>query len=137
VYAYPAGKNRMEPLGVLVFSVFSTPFLFPVLPIPLTPCLRRAVIASFLQVLIESIQKLFSPDLGHTDIPPVALAVMGGTIVIKAGVWLSCRAIKSASVEALQQDAENDVRFSFLLPSTFPLLLQPSSSVYARLKRVR
>jgi hypothetical protein len=107
-----------------------TPFLLPAFslrlcssPLPAVPPslqhrtvhrvltrLPPAVIASFLQVLIESLQKLFSPDLGHTEIPPTALIVMGATIVIKAGVWVSCRAIKSASVEALQQDAENDVR---------------------------
>ncbi|GAA5988015.1 hypothetical protein JCM11641_002130 [Rhodosporidiobolus odoratus] len=92
-YIYPTGKSRMEPLGVLVFSVF--------------------MISSFLQVLIESIQKLFDPDLDVTVLPPTALVVMAATIVIKAGVWLSCRAIKSASVEALQQDAENDIVFNF------------------------
>ncbi|GAA5878251.1 hypothetical protein JCM8547_007540 [Rhodosporidiobolus lusitaniae] len=102
-YAYPTGKQRMEPLGVLVFSVF--------------------MISSFLQVLIESLQKLFSPDLGHTQIPPVALGVMGGTIIIKGGIWLACRSIRSASVEALQQDAENDIVFN-LFSILFPFIGQ-------------
>ncbi|GAA6014909.1 hypothetical protein JCM10207_002221 [Rhodosporidiobolus poonsookiae] len=92
-YVYPTGKSRMEPLGVLVFSV--------------------AMISSFMQVFIESVQKLFDKNLDETVIPPVALGVMAATIVIKMGVWLSCRAIKSASVEALQQDAENDIVFNF------------------------
>ncbi|BGP15106.1 hypothetical protein JCM10213_006562 [Rhodosporidiobolus nylandii] len=93
-YIYPTGKSRMEPLGVLVFSVF--------------------MISSFLQVLIESIQKILDgANLDQTALPNVALAVMGATIVIKTAVWLSCRAIKSASVEALQQDAENDIVFNF------------------------
>ncbi|GAA6042522.1 hypothetical protein JCM8097_004644 [Rhodosporidiobolus ruineniae] len=92
-YTWPTGKSRMEPLGVLIFSV--------------------AMISSFLQVLIESIQKLVDPALEETHLPPIALATMVATIVIKSGVWLSCRAIKSGSVEALQQDAENDIVFNF------------------------
>jgi len=83
----------MEPLGILVFAVF--------------------MISSFLQVLIESTQRLLDPHLEQTHIPPIALATMVGTIVVKGAVWLSCRAIKSASVEALQQDAENDIVFNF------------------------
>ncbi|BGO90840.1 hypothetical protein NBRC10512_005208 [Rhodotorula toruloides] len=92
-YIYPTGKRKMEPLGVLIFSVF--------------------MISSFLQVFIESVNRLFDKNLEFTRLPLVALLVMGSTIVIKAGVWLSCRAIKSASVEALQQDAENDIVFNF------------------------
>ncbi|GAA5822136.1 hypothetical protein JCM3770_000420 [Rhodotorula araucariae] len=92
-YIYPTGKQRMEPLGILVFSVF--------------------MISSFLQVLIESISRLLDPHLEQTRIPPIAFGTMVGTIFIKAGVWLSCRAIKSASVDALQQDAENDIVFNF------------------------
>jgi divalent metal cation (Fe/Co/Zn/Cd) transporter len=93
----------MEPLGVLVFSVF--------------------MISSFLQVLIESIGRILDPAHEAPHIPYIVLAVMGTTIVVKAAVWLSCRAIKSASVEALQQDAENDVRrwhTDWLPPITFP-----------------
>uniref|UniRef100_A0A0K3CB66 BY PROTMAP: gi/342320979/gb/EGU12917.1/ putative Cation diffusion facilitator [Rhodotorula glutinis ATCC 204091] n=1 Tax=Rhodotorula toruloides TaxID=5286 RepID=A0A0K3CB66_RHOTO len=92
-YIYPTGKRKMEPLGVLIFSVF--------------------MISSFLQVFIESVNRLFDENLEFTRLPLVALLVMVSTIVIKAGVWLSCRAIKSASVEALQQDAENDIVFNF------------------------
>lgn len=88
-YIYPTGKRKMEPLGVLIFCVF--------------------MISSFLQVFIESVNRLFDRNLEFTRLPLVALIVMVSTIFIKAGVWLSCRAIKSASVEALQQDAENDV----------------------------
>ncbi|GAA5923810.1 hypothetical protein JCM3775_000515 [Rhodotorula graminis] len=92
-FAYPTGKQRMEPLGILSFSVF--------------------MISSFMQVGIESIQRLCDPHLEQTHLPPIAIATMVGTIVVKGAVWLSCRAIKSASVEALQQDAENDIVFNF------------------------
>ncbi|GAA5917853.1 hypothetical protein JCM6882_001715 [Rhodosporidiobolus microsporus] len=102
-YAYPSGKSRMEPLGVLTFSVF--------------------MISSFLQVLVESVQKLLDPNLEQAQLPPVALGVMIATIVIKSAVWVSCRAIKSASVEALQQDAENDIVFN-IGSTLFPFLGQ-------------
>ncbi|GAA5987064.1 hypothetical protein JCM10908_001011 [Rhodotorula pacifica] len=92
-YVYPTGKQRMEPLGVLVFSV--------------------AMIASFLQVFIESINRMLDKNLEAPHIPPVVLGVMVATILIKSAVWLSCRAIKGASIEALQQDAENDIVFNF------------------------
>ncbi|GAA5886672.1 hypothetical protein JCM5296_005366 [Sporobolomyces johnsonii] len=91
-YNFPTGKNRMEPLGVLVFSVF--------------------MISSFLQVFIESAQRLLSPGLGGTDLGLTALIVMLGTIVIKGVVWVMSRAIKSTAVEALAQDAENDIVFN-------------------------
>jgi len=71
----------MEPLGILVFAV--------------------AMISGFLQVLIESIQRLCDRHLEQTNLPPIAIATMVGTIVVKGAVWLSCRAIKSASVGQL------------------------------------
>ncbi|GAA5890932.1 hypothetical protein JCM16303_004798, partial [Sporobolomyces ruberrimus] len=62
-YIYPTGKSRMEPLGVLVFSVF--------------------MISSFLQVFIESIQRIMDKDLVEQPLGYVALGVMGATILIK------------------------------------------------------
>ncbi|GAA5928289.1 hypothetical protein JCM1841_001765 [Sporobolomyces salmonicolor] len=91
-YNFPTGKNRMEPLGVLVFSVF--------------------MISSFLQVFIESVQRLLSPELEGTDLGLTALVVMLSTIIIKGVVWVMSRAIKSTAVEALAQDAENDIVFN-------------------------
>ncbi|GAA6064571.1 hypothetical protein JCM10212_006196 [Sporobolomyces blumeae] len=91
-YVYPTGKSRMEPLGVLVFSVF--------------------MISSFLQVFIESVQRLLDKDLVEAPLSNLALGVMLATIVIKGLVWLACRAIKTTAVEALQQDAETDCIFN-------------------------
>lgn len=68
------------------------------------------MIASFLQVAIESVQRLVAWDgLVVAELPPVALIVMGVTIAVKLVMWLWCRTIKNSSVEALTQDAENDV----------------------------
>ncbi|KAK4704243.1 3-oxoacid CoA-transferase, partial [Phenoliferia sp. Uapishka_3] len=92
-YNYPTGKQRMEPMGVVVFSVF--------------------MIASFLQVFIESVQRLLNPDLQPAVIPLIGKIVMLVTIAVKSAVWLWCRSIKNSSVEALAQDAENDIVFNF------------------------
>ena len=68
------------------------------------------MIASFLQVFIESCHRLLDPKLEMAHIPPTGIAVMVLTIVVKLVVWVWCRTIKNSSVEALAQDAENDVR---------------------------
>jgi hypothetical protein len=98
-YRYPVGRRRLEPLGVLVFSVI--------------------MITSFVQVALEAIQRLASPDhtiiylcetlflillSWYTDgfnsgVP--AIAIMLGTIVIKGLCWLWCRLVNNSSVQAL------------------------------------
>ncbi|BEJ08997.1 hypothetical protein CcaverHIS641_0510910 [Cutaneotrichosporon cavernicola] len=91
-HLYPAGKRRFEPLGVLIFSV--------------------VMIVSFIQVFIESLQRLNRALRG--DEPPVDLNIIGvatmlATIGVKAVLWMWCSNIPSSSVQALAQDAENDV----------------------------
>ena len=58
----------MEPLGVLVFSVF--------------------MISSFLQVFIESVTRILDPNLTLQPLGWIALSVMLATILIK-GSFLS------------------------------------------------
>ncbi|KAJ6486207.1 cation efflux family-domain-containing protein [Mycena vitilis] len=90
---YPTGKKRFEPLGVLIFSV--------------------CMIASFSQVLVESLQKLFGEDTG--EIGTLSLfgkATMVATIVIKSVIWVWCSRFQSSGIQALAQDAENDVFFN-------------------------
>ncbi|KAM0788851.1 hypothetical protein ACM66B_002936 [Microbotryomycetes sp. NB124-2] len=103
-YHYPTGKKRMEPMSVVVFSVF--------------------MVSSFVQVAIESLQRLFARDAaGPATIPPIGLGVMVATIVIKLVMWLWCRSIRNSSVEALTQDAENDIVFN-LFSMLFPFVGQ-------------
>ncbi|GAA94205.1 uncharacterized protein L969DRAFT_86324 [Mixia osmundae IAM 14324] len=92
-YQWPVGKRRMEPLGVVVFSVF--------------------MIASFAQVFIESLQRLANPGELAVNIPFPGICVMVGTIVVKGGVWLYYHRVNNTSVKALAQDAENDMVFNF------------------------
>ncbi|KAJ7718131.1 cation efflux family-domain-containing protein [Mycena maculata] len=90
---YPTGKKRFEPLGVLIFSV--------------------CMIASFSQVLIEALKKLFGEETG--EIGTVSLfgkATMVATIVVKSLIWLWCSKFQSSGIQALAQDAKVDVLFN-------------------------
>lgn len=108
-YSYPVGRRRLEPLGVLVFSVI--------------------MIVSFFQVLIECINRLTRGGNDHSivqlGIP--SIVIMALTVVIKLGCWLWCRLIRNSSVQALAQDAMTDVVFN-----TFSIIF-PIVGYYAKL----
>ncbi|WVW85057.1 hypothetical protein I302_107093 [Kwoniella bestiolae CBS 10118] len=94
-HKYPAGKRRFEPLGVLIFSV--------------------AMIASFVQVFIESFQRAMKPsEEAPVDLSWLGIGVMLATIGIKSILWIWCSRIPSSGVQALAQDAENDVFFNIM-----------------------
>ncbi|KAF2024934.1 hypothetical protein EK21DRAFT_117333 [Setomelanomma holmii] len=98
-YAYPVGRRRLEPIGVLVFSVI--------------------MITSFAQVGIEGISRLSGTDHSIVQLTIPAVAIMASTVVIKGLCWLWCRLIRNSSVQALAQDAMTDVvfnTFSILFP---------------------
>ncbi|KAK0760057.1 hypothetical protein N5P37_007136 [Trichoderma harzianum] len=89
---YPVGRSRLEPLGVLVFSVI--------------------IVTSFCQVSLECIQRLAGPDHQVLQLGLPAIIIMITTIVIKGGCWLWCRLVKNSSVRALADDAITDVIFN-------------------------
>ncbi|KAK4192622.1 hypothetical protein QBC35DRAFT_196974 [Podospora australis] len=91
-YRYPVGRRRLEPLGVLVFSVI--------------------MITSFVQVALEAIQRLASPNHEIIELGVSAIGIMLGTIVVKGLCWLWCRLVKNSSVQALAADASTDVIFN-------------------------
>lgn len=113
-YAYPVGRRRLEPIGVLVFSVI--------------------MITSFFQVCIEAFSRLTGPDHTVVQLTVPAIAIMSSTVVIKGLCWLWCRLIRNSSVQALAQDAETDVVFNIFsiifpfskLPVPFPPKLHES-----------
>lgn len=100
-YAYPVGRRRLEPVGVLVFSVI--------------------MITSFVQVGLEGFNKLTGPDHSIVRLTLPAIAIMAATVVIKSLCWLWCRLIKNSSVQALAQDAMTDVVFN-IFSIIFPLI---------------
>ncbi|KAI9765830.1 MAG: hypothetical protein M1840_007112 [Geoglossum simile] len=100
-YAYPVGRRRLEPIGVLVFSI--------------------VMITAFCQVMLECFQRLVGPDHSIVELTRSSIAIMASTVVIKFVVWLWCRLIKNSSVQALAQDAMTDVVFN-IFSIIFPLV---------------
>ena len=111
-YAYPVGRRRLEPIGVLVFSVI--------------------MITSFFQVFLECFNRLISSDRSVVELGIPAVVIMASTVLIKFCCWLWCRFIKNSSVQALAQDAMTDVifnTFSIIFPLSKSLSLSPSCSL--------
>ena len=107
-YKYPVGKRRLEPLGVLIFSVL--------------------MVVSFLQVLLESVSRLWDMWLGRSTekdlmLPTVGVVFMVMTIVTKTIMWMLCRSHKNSSMHAIAQDSENDAMFN-MISLIFPILGQ-------------
>jgi cation diffusion facilitator family transporter len=100
-YAYPIGRRRLEPVGVLVFSVI--------------------MITSFFQVALQCFNRLTSGDHSVVELGIPAIGIMVGTVVIKGFCWIWCRLIKNSSVQALAQDAMTDVVFN-TFSIIFPLV---------------
>ncbi|KAI9739609.1 MAG: hypothetical protein M1834_006327 [Cirrosporium novae-zelandiae] len=105
-YAYPVGRRRLEPIGVLVFSVI--------------------MITSFFQVSLECFSRLTSGDESIVQLSLPSILIMAGTVVVKGACWMWCRLIKNSSVQALAQDAMTDVVFN-----TFSIIF-PIIGYYAK-----
>lgn len=97
--AFPVGRSRLEPIGVLVFSVI--------------------MIVSFIQVFIEAIGRLYAGQEA-VSLGVSTLVIMLLTIITKLAAWLWCRSVDSSSVRALAQDAVTDVIFN-IFSILFPL----------------
>lgn len=100
-YQYPVGRRRLEPIGVLVFSVI--------------------MVTSFFQVALECFSRLNSGDHSIIELGLPALIIMSGTVLLKAVCWFWCRLVKNSSVQALAQDAMTDVVFN-IFSIIFPLV---------------
>lgn len=98
---YPVGRRRLEPVGVLVFSVI--------------------MITSFAQVALEAGNKLIGKEHKVIQLPISAIVIMATTVAVKGACWLWCRLIKNSSVQALAQDAMTDMVFN-TFSIIFPLL---------------
>lgn len=81
---FPVGYRRLEPLGILVFSVI--------------------MVVSFIQILEESTLKLMRGDGERpVELPPVAIGAMVANAAVKGLIGLLCRRIKTTQVQALVQ----------------------------------
>ncbi|KAL3422328.1 cation efflux family protein [Phlyctema vagabunda] len=92
---FPVGRRRLEPLGILVFSII--------------------MVISFIQILQESFTKLTSKGPHEpVSLPPIAIGSMAATIGLKGIIWFGCIRIKTTQVQALAQDCKTDVVFNTL-----------------------
>lgn len=87
-YEYPEGKTRLEPISIIVLAVMMA-------------------VAS-IQIIITSVTKIIDQS-ANPDISTATIAIIGATIVIKMGLFLYCRRLKSPSSTVLAQDHRNDV----------------------------
>ncbi|KAK3321876.1 hypothetical protein B0H66DRAFT_552845 [Apodospora peruviana] len=99
---YPVGRRRLEPIGILVFSVI--------------------MVVSFVQILQESVTKLLpGGDREVADLGAVAIGAMVGNAIIKGAIGLACRSVSTTQVQALVQDCKTDVYFN-TASLLFPLI---------------
>jgi cation diffusion facilitator family transporter len=106
-YHYPVGRRRLEPVGVLIFSII--------------------MVTSFCQVFLECIQRLAGTNHEILELGIPAIATMVSTIVIKGACWVWCRMVNNSSVRALADDAKTDVIFNI------GSILFPIVGFYARI----
>ncbi|KAK4890817.1 hypothetical protein LTR27_010518 [Elasticomyces elasticus] len=91
---FPVGRRRLEPLGILVFSIL--------------------MVVSFLQILQESAEKIMPLEGEAEELPWIAIGAMGATVIVKGIIWFGCIPIKTTQVQALAQDCKTDVIFNVL-----------------------
>ncbi|KAF2722091.1 cation efflux family protein [Polychaeton citri CBS 116435] len=98
---FPVGRRRLEPLGILVFSII--------------------MVISFLQILQESVEKIM-PLHGKAEmLSGSAIGALVATVVIKGVIGVGCLPIKTTQVQALVQDCKTDVIFN-TLSLLFPVI---------------
>lgn len=88
------GRRRLEPLGIVVFSII--------------------MVVSFIQILQESVEKLLpGGERSAPQLPPVAIGAMGATIGVKGLLWFACVRVKTTQVQALAQGTRSGSTFEF------------------------
>lgn len=87
---FPVGRRRLEPLGILVFSII--------------------MVISFLQILQESFEKLL-PSGEHkvTKLGPLAIFALAATVGVKGLIGIGCYPIKTTQVQALVQGQSSPI----------------------------
>ncbi|KAK9475130.1 cation efflux family-domain-containing protein [Dipodascopsis tothii] len=98
---YPIGRARLEPIGVLIFSVI--------------------IILSFGQVAVEALSRLLVGSHEAVRLTAPSFVIMAAAVVLKLFAWLWCRSMNSSAVQALAQDAMSDIVFN-IFSICFPVL---------------
>ena len=81
---FPVGRRRLEPIGILVFSII--------------------MVIAFMQVLKESVEKLLpGGEKKAAELPLIAVGAMLATVIVKGVIWFGCIRVKTTQVQALAQ----------------------------------
>jgi divalent metal cation (Fe/Co/Zn/Cd) transporter len=81
---FPVGRRRLEPIGILVFSII--------------------MVIAFMQVLKESVEKLLpGGERKAAELPLIAVGAMLATVIVKGIIWFGCIRVKTTQVQALAQ----------------------------------
>ncbi|KAI9142755.1 putative cation efflux pump [Paraphysoderma sedebokerense] len=88
---YPTGKNRMETVGVIVFSSLMS--------------------TVSVQLMIEGVKALLAKEHPPPSLSPIDIAFIGVALACKFGLFLYCRTLRSYSnaCKTLAQDHRNDL----------------------------
>lgn len=100
-HLYPVGRARLEPIGVLIFSII--------------------IVVSFLKVADESLEKILSGSRDIVILGTPSIIIMSLTVIVKVFVYIWCAQIDSSAVQALAQDAMSDIVFN-TFSMIFPLV---------------
>eukprot|EP01116_Phalansterium_solitarium_P024120 TRINITY_DN8737_c0_g1_i2.p1 TRINITY_DN8737_c0_g1~~TRINITY_DN8737_c0_g1_i2.p1 ORF type:complete len:422 (-),score=175.42 TRINITY_DN8737_c0_g1_i2:494-1666(-) len=88
-YKYPAGRSRLEPLGIVILAAIMG--------------------TGMLQVVQTSAQTLASGDI-EISLGIQQYVVVAANVALKIGLWIFCWTVKgSPSVDALRDDHRNDI----------------------------
>lgn len=102
IYNYPLGRNRLEPVAILLLSSIMG--------------------SASVLVVRESTEKIISGNIS-IDLSVVSISIVVFTVVVKFGLYLYCRSLKSPSTQVLALDHRNDV-----LSNTFALVFSAIGS---------
>jgi divalent metal cation (Fe/Co/Zn/Cd) transporter len=81
---FPVGRRRLEPIGILVFSII--------------------MVIAFMQVLKESVERLLpGGERKAAELPLIAVGAMLATVIVKGIIWFGCIRVKTTQVQALAQ----------------------------------
>lgn len=90
-YLYPAGKRRIEPLGVIIFAT--------------------AMFVATFNLVVEAVQTMADGGNDDLDITIVTLGIIAATVAAKVILFVFCYSLRSLSTscDALAVDHRNDV----------------------------
>eukprot|EP00746_Dinoflagellata_sp_MGD_P001799 gnl/MRDRNA2_/MRDRNA2_103422_c0_seq1.p1 gnl/MRDRNA2_/MRDRNA2_103422_c0~~gnl/MRDRNA2_/MRDRNA2_103422_c0_seq1.p1 ORF type:complete len:446 (-),score=75.51 gnl/MRDRNA2_/MRDRNA2_103422_c0_seq1:365-1702(-) len=99
-YQYPIGKDRLEPLGVIVFAAIMG--------------------TTYAQVVLEALKRFVEPAEVTYTLPVMGMLV--GIVAMKAFLYIICRVILSRAHKSVSLEAQAEDHFNDCITNTFSAL---------------